>query len=605
MKKKGVRKIKRFNHAMGVRILGIIITIALLFMVVIGRLVYFSVFKNGIYKKQVLSQQNYDSVELPYKRGDILDRNGNTLATSQKLYNLVLEPKNILRSKRTKKEAVHALTKYMGLEEDALLGYLKKHKDSYYAVYRENLTYSQVCDIKEYMESKAGKNVVGIVFSEKYRRRYPNKSMASHVIGFVSDGTIGTGGIEQYYNTTLSGVNGREYTYLNEELEQDSSVVEPENGKTVVSTIDSNIQKLAENRLEKFEKKYGSKGSSILVMNPNNGEIYAMASSTSFNLEEPRDESVLLKKYTRSQIASMTEKKKAEAYNEIWKNPIVSDTFEPGSTYKPFTVAAGLEEGILKGNEKFYCDGFQKVGPHTIHCSHRSGHGTITLSQTISLSCNDALMQIADKEGNDIFAAYQRDFNFGNYTGIDLPAEAMTSQLLHSAKDMTAADLATSSFGQSFNCSMIQMASAFSSLINGGDYYKPHVVRQLKNDAGDVVSNVEATKMKQTVSKETSDKLRAYMKETVDSGTGVKAQLKDYTVGGKTGTAQKIPRSAGTYIVSFCGFAPVENPQVVVYVVIDEIQKSSQLNTGLAVEMAKDVLQGSLKELKVTKSSKK
>lgn len=581
------------------------VIIALLFVILIGRLIYFSVFKNGIYKRQVLSQQNYSSETLPYKRGDILDRDGNILATSQKMYTLILEPKNIVRSEKIQKATIDALHKYMKLDEDKLLKYIQKHKDSYYSVYKEELSYSQIADLKDFLASDKAENVSGIVFSEKYKRRYPNQSLASQVIGFVSDGTIGTGGIEQYYNSTLSGVDGRKYKYLNEELEQDSSIVEPENGETVVTTIDSNIQKLAEEQLSKFEKKYGSKGSSILVMNPNNGEVYAMANSTSYNLESPRDDKNLLKKYSQSQINKMSEKDKTKAFNEIWKNPIVSNAFEPGSTYKPFTVAAGLEEGILKGNETYYCDGYQKVGPHIIHCSHRSGHGLITLSQSISLSCNDALMQIAAKEGKNVFAKYQKNFNFGNKTGIDLPGEAQTASLLHNAKDMTAADLATSSFGQSFNCSMIQMGSAFCSLINGGYYYKPHVVKQLRTSNGEVVSNIEPTLVKQTISKETSDKLRKYMKETVDSGTGTKAKMKDYTAGGKTGTAQKIPRSAGTYIVSFCGFAPVENPQVLVYVVIDEIQRDSQTNTGLAVEIAKNVLKGSLKELNVAKSSKK
>lgn len=605
MKKRRRKPIKRLNDAMKQRTVIACVIIALLFVILIGRLIYFSVFKNGIYKRQVLSQQNYSSETLPYKRGDILDRDGNILATSQKMYTLILEPKNIVRSEKIQKATIDALHKYMKLDEDKLLKYIQKHKDSYYSVYKEELSYSQIADLKDFLASDKAENVSGIVFSEKYKRRYPNQSLASQVIGFVSDGTIGTGGIEQYYNSTLSGVDGRKYKYLNEELEQDSSIVEPENGETVVTTIDSNIQKLAEEQLSKFEKKYGSKGSSILVMNPNNGEVYAMANSTSYNLESPRDDKNLLKKYSQSQINKMSEKDKTKAFNEIWKNPIVSNAFEPGSTYKPFTVAAGLEEGILKGNETYYCDGYQKVGPHIIHCSHRSGHGLITLSQSISLSCNDALMQIAAKEGKNVFAKYQKNFNFGNKTGIDLPGEAQTASLLHNAKDMTAADLATSSFGQSFNCSMIQMGSAFCSLINGGYYYKPHVVKQLRTSNGEVVSNIEPTLVKQTISKETSDKLRKYMKETVDSGTGTKAKMKDYTAGGKTGTAQKIPRSAGTYIVSFCGFAPVENPQVLVYVVIDEIQRDSQTNTGLAVEIAKNVLKGSLKELNVAKSSKK
>ena len=577
--------------------------IALLFVLLIGRLIYFSIFKNGIYKRQVLSQQNYSSETLPYKRGDILDRDGNTLATSQKMYTLVLEPKNILRSEEIQKATIDALHKYMKLDEDKLLKFIKRHKDSYYSVYREELSYSQIADLKDFIASDKAENVSGIVFNEKYKRRYPNQSLASQVIGFISDGTIGTGGIEQYYNSTLSGVDGRKYKYLNEELEQDSSIVEPENGKTVVTTIDSNIQKLAEDQLSKFEKKYGSKGSSILVMNPNNGEIYAMANSTSYNLESPRDDKNLLKKYSQSQVNKMSEKEKTKAFNEIWKNPIVSNAFEPGSTYKPFTVAAGLEEGILKGNETYYCDGYQKVGPHTIHCSHRSGHGLITLSQSISLSCNDALMQIAAKEGKNVFARYQKNFNFGNKTGIDLPGEAQTASLLHDAKDMTAADLATSSFGQSFNCSMIQMGSAFCSLINGGNYYKPHVVKQLRSSNGEVVSNIEPTLVKQTISKETSDKLRKYMKETVDSGTGTKAKMKDYTAGGKTGTAEKIPRSDHRWLISFIGFAPVDDPKFVIYVIIDEPDGTTGTSgsSGDVLTLSHDILTDLLPYMNVYK----
>ena len=604
MKKKKYKKIKRINNAMRVRTLSIVALIAILFIGLVGRLVYFSVAKNKTYKKKVLAQQNYQSQTLPYKRGDILDRNGNTLATSQKLYSLVLEPKNILRTEQTQKNALNALTKYMNLDRDDLLEYLKDHKDSYYSVYKKDMKYSKVADLKDYLKSKGGKKVVGITFSEKYVRRYPNKSLASHLLGFVSDGSIGTTGIEQYYNSSLIGVDGRKYTYLNEELEQDDSIVDPENGKTLVSTIDINIQKIAEDRLAKFEKKYGSKGSSILVMDPNNGEVLAMANSNTYDLENPRNDKALLSKYTQSQINGMSEKQKVKAFNEIWKNPIVSNSFEPGSTYKPFTVAGGLEEGILKGNETYYCKGYKQVGKHKIHCSHQEGHGNLTLSDSIAYSCNVALMDIAAREGKNVFAKYQKDFNFGVKTGIDLPAEAETSGLLYSADEMTNVDLATSSFGQTFNCSMIQMASSFSSLVNGGYYYKPHVVKQTRDDNGNVLSNKNSELVKQTVSADTSKKLRSYMKETVEKGTGKKAQIKGYSVGGKTGTAQKIPRSAKTYIVSFCGFAPVENPKVVVYVVIDEIQKDSQLNTGLAVEMARDVLKESLKDMNVPKTTK-
>ncbi|MDD4371550.1 MAG: penicillin-binding transpeptidase domain-containing protein [Anaerostipes sp.] len=601
MKKRRL-KTRIISRAMKSRLIFCAAFIAILFVVVSARLTYIAVTKNTQYKKIVLSQQSYNSEVIPYKRGDITDRNGNILATSQKLYNVVLEPKNILENNQIKKETVAALVKYLNVSQSSLENFLKKNSNSYYNVYKKKLTFSQISDLKDYINSKEGRNVSGIRFDEVYERKYPNHTLGCQLLGFVSN-EQGTTGIEQAYNSTLSGVNGRRYSYLNTELEQDSSVVETRDGDSVVSTIDINIQKIAENRLKKFEKKYGSKyGSSVLVMNPNSGEVLAMANSNTYDLENPRSDSALSYKYTQSQIASMSKKKKSEAFSELWTNNVISKSFEPGSTYKPFTVAAGLEEGILNGNESFYCDGSQTVGGNVIHCSHRSGHGQITLSQSISLSCNDALMQIGAKEGKKVFTKYQTEFNFGKMTNIDLPGEVNTSALLHSADQMAAVDLATSSFGQSFNSSMIQLATSFCSIVNGGNYYKPHVVRETKNSQGDVTNSVSPTVVKQTVSKETSDKLKSYMKQTVESGTGKKAKISGYSVGGKTGTAQKIPRSAGTYIVSFIGFAPVENPQVVVYVVIDELKNTSQQNTGIAVEMARDVLKESLEDLNVAKT---
>ena len=653
---KKVKKIKRLTDQMRGKLILVFIGIICLFFILAVRLTYWTVNKGSEFETKVLGQQKHDSSVIPFERGKIYDRNGNILATNEKIYTLVLEPKNILlRKKKYEATTINALHEYFGFSKKNLKKVIEGNKDSYYVVYKKNMTYDEVAKFQKFLDMaddstkgvsdakkekiESARQVKGISFEEDYKRIYPYNSLACRILGFTSSGNVGNWGIEQSYNEQLNGVNGRAYYYFNEELDQEQTVKEAKNGNSVVSTIDMQIQKIIEEKLNDFDSKIGSKVTNILVMNPQNGEILGMASSNPYDLNEPMDEKKLLSLYSQSEIDEMkaytqekeaeeaseeesgeesseetteqedkdTEKKKTiyDAFYELWRNAIISDTNEPGSTYKPFTVAAGLEEGILKGNETFYCDGYQKVGPHTIHCSHRNGHGLITLSQSISLSCNDALMQIAEKEGKNVFAKYQRNFNFGKKTGIDLPGEAQTASLLHDAKDMTAADLATSSFGQSFNCSMIQMASAFSSLINGGYYYKPHVVKQLRSSSGEVVSNIEPTMVKQTVSKETSDKLKKYMKETVESGTGTKAKMKDYSAGGKTGTAQKIPRSAGTYIVSFCGFAPAENPQVLVYVVIDEIQKESQTNTGLAVEVAKNVLKGSLKELNVPKSNKK
>ena len=358
-----------------------------------------------------------------------------------------------------------------------------------------------------------------------------------------------------------------------------------------------NLQNYAVQACKKVKKEKKAKQVSMILMNPQNGEIYAMVNVPEYDLNDPFSLSAKKRK--------ANSKKQQEYLNKKWRNSCLNDTYEPGSVFKIVTATAGLESSKVSVNDHFNCPGFRIVEDRKIRCHKVGGHGSETFKEGVMNSCNPVFMDVGARVGVDGMYQTFRQLGLFEKTGIDLPGEAQTASLLHDAKDMTAADLATSSFGQSFNCSMIQMGSAFCSLINGGNYYKPHVVKQLRSSNGEVVSNIEPTLVKQTISKETSDKLRKYMKETVDSGTGTKAKMKDYTAGGKTGTAQKIPRSAGTYIVSFCGFAPVENPQVLVYVVIDEIQRDSQTNTGLAVEIAKKVLEGSLKELNVAKSSKK
>ena len=262
-------------------------------------------------------------------------------------------------------------------------------------------------------------------------------------------------------------------------------------------------------------------------MNPNNGEVLAMANSKTYDLEDPMNEDNLEKYFKKSKLKKMTAQEKSDAYSSIWSNYIVSSTFEPGSTFKPFNVAMGLETGVLTGDEMFTCNGYQIVSKTRIRCSHV--HGTISLSATIAQSCNDAMMQIAEKMGAEDFAKYQREFGFGSKTGIDLPGEASASNVLHD-ENMADVDLATSSFGQSFQCTMIQLGSAFCSVINGGYYYQPHVVKQILDSDGNVEKNISKTLVKKTVSEETSEKLRNYMRETVESGTARVAQIDEYDI---------------------------------------------------------------------------
>ena len=279
-----------------------------------------------------------------------------------------------------------------------------------------------------------------------------------------------------------------------------------------------------------------------------------------------------------------------EALNSLWKNFCINSTYEPGSTMKPFTMAAGLEEGILKGDESYVCNGVTEVGGHEIHCSNRLGHGTLTFSGALEQSCNVAFMKIGTTIGKTIFMKYNQLFNFGLKTNIDLTGEALTNSLVFDINTMTPTDLAISSFGQGFNVTMIQMATGFCSLINGGYYYKPHIVTKVLDSAGTTVETVEPRVLKQTVSEETSEKIRELCVSVVDNGTGKSARPAGYRIGGKTGTAEKYPRGTENYVISFMSFAPAENPQIVCYVVIDEPNVGYQAQSKYAAVLCKDIL---------------
>lgn len=629
-------KIKRLTAVMRGKLIVVFTVIICLFLILAGRLIYWTVNKGSEFETIVLGQQKHDSTVIPFERGKIYDRNGNILATNEKMYTLVLEPKNILVQKGTYKAAtINALHEYFGFSKKKLNTVIKENSDSYYVVYKKNMTYDEVEKFQKFLdladESTKGvsetkkaqiesaKQVKGISFEESYKRVYPYNSLACRILGFTSSGNVGNWGIEQSYNEELNGVNGRAYYYFNQELDQEQTVKAAKNGNSVVSTIDMQIQKIIEEKLKEFDDKIGSKVTNVLVMNPQNGEILGMASSNPYNLNDPMDEKALLALYSQSEINKMkeyTKQKEAEeaaqsedsaegttqkkedkdqksiydAFYELWRNSIISNTNEPGSTYKPFTVATGLESGVLTGNESYFCTGSLMVGKRNIGCSHV--HGNITLKDAVAKSCNVAMMNIAFNEGADTFYKYQNIFGFGRSTGIDLPGEAETKTLVYNASNYSnSVTLATNAFGQNFNCTMMQMAAGFCSLINGGNYYRPHIVKQIQSDSGDVVKNVDKEVLRKTISEETSATIRSYMQETVESGTGTKAQIEGYTIGGKTGTAEKIPRNKKDYYISFIGFTPVDDPQLLVYVTIDEPNVSFQANAGLAVELEKSCME--------------
>ena len=404
-------------------------------------------------------------------------------------------------------------------------------------------------------------------------------------------------GLENYYNSTLNGINGREFGYLNTDNNFEKTIKQATNGNNIVTTIDANIQSVVEDKIREFNEAYtgayreGDAGAShigVLIMDPNNGDVLAMANYPNFDLSNPRDLSAY---YTEEELAAMDDDAKMDALNQLWQNFCVSYTYEPGSTAKPFTVSAGLETGTVTTADTYYCDGYETISGHDIHCVKRDGHGMETLEQTLMNSCNDALMQMSYKIGRDNYENYQQIFGFGQKTNIDLPGETRTDSLIYTGDNMTVVDLATNAFGQNFNTTMIQLATGFCSIVNGGKFYQPHVVKRITDENGNVVQEIQPTLLRETISESTSETLRQYMYSTVTSGTGATAKVDGYSMGGKTGTAQKAGRDGVNYLVSFIGFAPVDDPQLVIYCVVDEPNAVEQYHSSFAQNIVREILE--------------
>ena len=561
-----------------------------------------------------MAQMDYDSKTIPFKRGDIRDRNGTVLAASEKVYNLVLDPYVVLNSNgECTKPTAEAIEEFFGIDASEVYKVLDDSPESRYIVMAKELDYDTVKAYQNFMDSEDESDkeksayVKGIWFEEKYLRKYPYDSLAAALIGFTVKGNEGTWGIEGYYNDMLNGTDGREYGYLSEESDFERTTVGAVNGYNVVSTIDLNIQRIVEKYITKLNNERGSENTGVIVANPNTGEILAMASAPTFNLNDPRDLSTY---FTEDEIEAMSDEEIVNFYNKVWRNFCVSDTFEAGSTIKPLTIGAALDEHKVSTEDSFFCDGgedlFDGSGTQHIACHNTYGHGTTTLQEAIMWSCNDALMQIGAKLGTSDMLRYHHLYGFGEYTGIDLPGEASAESLIFNESTMGSFELATSAFGQGFNLSMVQMVAAFSSIVNGGHYYRPHVVKEIVTDGGNVVKSFDKVLVQNTLSEETCNWLKEAMHQTVsDDGvntTGTAARVEGYTIGGKTGTAEKVPRGSGKYVVSFIGFAPVENPQVVVYVVVDELQ-DNQEDSSAPTKMAGDILSEVLPYLQIFPST--
>lgn len=546
------------------------------------------------YKKQVLSQQKYDSITLPYKRGSILDTNGSILASSEKVYNVVIDSVAVSQKEEYLDPTLNALNSQIGIDVTAILNYVAANKEtSRYYVVAKRLEYEQIKGLIE-LQNEDNSLVKGVWFEEEYKRSYPGGSLACDVIGFTTSDNMGSYGLEEYYNSVLSGTQGREYGYLNDDSNLERTTIPAEDGNSIVTTIDANIQSIVEKYLKKFDEQYknnahegnGSNNTGCIIMDVNSGEILAMASYPVYDLNDTRNTDALIgmrmldvdgnktAEYINAENISVLEQDSGALYqnlNSLWKNFCINDSYEPGSVSKPFTVAAGIESGSITGNESYNCEGKLHVGDYDIKCHNKLGDGYLSVTEGIERSCNVNMMYIAKATGVDTFTKFQHSFNLGLKTNIDLAGEARTSTLVFSKDTMGPTDLATNSFGQGYNATMIQMMSGFCSLINGGYYYEPHVVKKVLSPSGATVQNIEPRILRQTISETTSDKVREMCNQVVagEHGTGKTARPAGYMIGGKTGTAETLPRGNREYVVSFLGYAPADDPQIAIYVVVD------------------------------------
>ena len=583
------------------------------------KLLFINMTKGEQYKKTVLSQHSYDSITIPYKRGDILDSNGNKLATSDKVYNLIIDAKQMLSKEDYLEPTMTALkTCFPEFPEGEVRAFIASNPNSQYYVTLKQLEYERMAAFVEMQNNtEEYPNIKGVWFEEEYRRVYPNGSLACDVIGFTGKDNSGNYGLEQYYNSVLNGTNGREYGYLNDDETLERTTIPATDGYNIVSTIDGNIQQIVERYIKEFNDEYtnaartgnGARNVGCIIMDVNNGNILAMAGYPVFDLNNPRDTSALIgspmvnekgnidyeaEVITAENIDTLLsdDAKTYQNLNYLWKNFCISATYEPGSVAKPFTVAAGLESGKMSGNEYYTCNGQLHVGDHDIKCHNykTGGDGTLSVQESIEKSCNVALMLMGRQIGKSTFLEYQEKFNFGLKTNIDLYGESRTSSLVFNTQSMGDTELATSTFGQGYNVTMIQTIAAFASLINGGYYYEPHVVKQITAPDGSIVENISPRVLKQTVSASTSELIRQYCKGVVDNGTGKTARPAGYSIGGKTGTAETVPRDKINYVVSFMGYAPTDNPQIAIYVVVDRPNAVFQDDAKYATRIVRNIL---------------
>lgn len=493
------------------------------------------------------------------ERGKIFDRNGVILADNMPVCTI-----SVIHNQLTEPETViEVLCRELELSEV----YVRKRVEKYSSIeiIKTNVD-------KEIADAIRAYELDGVMVDEDYRRYYPYSSLASKVLGFTGSDNQGILGLEVKYDFWLQGENGKILTMTTahgmEIPDMAETMVTPISGNSIKTSLDVVVQSYAEQIAMGVLEAKSAKSVSILVMNPQNGELYAMANVPEYDLNHPYE---LTEFYTSGDTEEeLTQEKRTELLNQMWRNSCISDTYEPGSAFKIVTATAAFEHGVLSLNDTFYCPGYKIVADRRIRCHKTQGHGSQSFVEAIKNSCNPAFMEIGARTGIEhIYETFEK-LGLFQKTGIDLPGEA--SSIMHKAENVGEVELATVSFGQSFQITPLQLMSAVSTVVNGGTRITPHFVTEIVNNAGDTIKTIDGRGETGVVSKETCETMRTVLEQVVSEGTGNKAFLEGFRIGGKTATSEKLPRRSGKYIASFLGFAPADDPSVIAMVIIDEPQ---------------------------------
>ena len=547
---------------------------------IIGKLVYLMIFKSEHYTKMALEVQERER-RIKAPRGKILDRNGKVIASNRTVCTVSV----IYNQTKDKEKVIKALSKELKMDEKEVRK--KVEKRSSREKIKSNVSKKTGDKIREY-------NLLGVKVDEDYKRYYPYESLASKVLGFTGADNQGIIGLEVEYDHSLKGTDGTILTPTDSRGVERKNALEqrrePISGNNLITSLDVNIQQYAEqiayNALKAKEANYVS----IIVMNPNNGEIYAMVNAPEFNLNKPY-------KLNYKISGKISEKEKQNLLNKMWRNQCTNDTYEPGSTFKVITSTAALENNVVTLNTKFSCGGSRMVDDRKIRCHKVTGHGSETFLQGVMNSCNPVFIDVGLKVGKEKFYTQMKKLGLMNKTGIDIPGEAGT--IIHQIKNVGNVELATMSFGQSFQITPMQYLVAASAVINGGKLITPHFAVKSVNKDGKIIKKYSYSEKNGVVSKKTSDTMKYVLEKVVSEGTGSKGKVQGFKVGGKTATSQKLPRGSGKYIASFMGFAPSDNPKVIAMAIIDEpkgIYYGGQVAAPVISNLYKNILPYLLEE---------